>query len=408
MRLFSVQQHLVSSRLVDLRAEVRSRLDGLGLAVPAGDVALTVGSRGIANLPLIIRTIGDWLREHGARPFLVPCMGSHNGATAAGQRQMLESLGITEQAMQMPIRSSMECVQIGQVPAGPVWMDRYCQQAAGVLVVNRIKLHTAFSGPLQSGLVKMMVVGMGKLAAATAFHSVSAPDKAELLRQMGQCLIDSGRILAGLAILEDGFDQTAEIHALPATEIVSREPELLARYRHYFPSLPVDELNVLVVEQIGKNYSGTGMDTNVIGYRGVRGEEDLDRPRIRVIAALRLSPDSQGNAIGVGLADFITRRLRDAIDEQKTLINVLTTGEMQRGKIPITLASDEELVRTIRERFGDARWMFIPNTLHLGQLYVTPDLAAELRQHPRCTVLAESHELRFEKAHLQLPFDASY
>ena len=244
-------------------------------------------------------------------------MGSHNGGTAEGQRAMIESLGMTEQAMGMPIRASMDVVKLGTVSTGDVWMDRNAFESAGVLVLNRIKLHTCFAGPVQSGLTKMMVVGMGKIPSAETFHSAPTPQMKDMLLEMGQVVLDSGKIFAGLAILEDGFDNTAELHAVAPAEILTREPQLLERHRHYFPRLPLDDINVLVVDAIGKTYSGTGMDTNVIGYRGVRDGEDLTKPYIHAIAALSLSPASQGNAIGVGLADFITRRLRDAIDEQR-------------------------------------------------------------------------------------------
>jgi hypothetical protein len=220
-------------------------------------------------------------------------------------------------------------------------------------------------------------------------------------------ILASGKILAGLAILEDGFDQTAEIHALRPEEIPVREPELLERNRHYFPRLPLDEINVLIVDSIGKTYSGTGMDTNVIGYRGIKGFEDLDKPRINVIAALALSDESQGNAIGVGLADIITRRLRSSIDEEKTFINVFTTGDMERAKIPATLADDETLVRNLRDRFGDDRWAFIHDTHHLDELFVSEDLKEELSDNTLCAVDSVPIELFFEKGRHQLPFRSS-
>jgi hypothetical protein len=407
MKFYRVRQRLVSSPLADVAAEVRRQLDQLAIPVPAGPVAITVGSRGISQIPTIIRTAGDWLREHGAEPFIVPAMGSHNGATAEGQQAMVESLGMTAAAMGMPIRSSMECVKVGSVASGDVWMDRFCYESAGVLVINRIKLHTCFSGPVQSGLAKMMVVGMGKIESAATFHATPTDQMKHMLLEMGRLLVDSGKIWAGLAILEDGFDETAELHALPADRILDEEPRLLARHQEYFPRLPVDDLNVLVVDEIGKIYSGTGMDTNVIGYRGVKGHEDLDRPRIRIIACLNLAAKSQGNAIGVGLADFITRRLRDAIDEHKTFINVYTTGDMERAKIPATLASDEEVFEKIAHRYGEARWMLIPNTLHLGTLYVSEDLRDEAAAHPLCTVDDVPHEATFVDGRLQLPFDGA-
>lgn len=404
MQLYEVKQRLVSQPIDDVASAVRRQLDTLPGPIPSGDVAITVGSRGIRNLPLIIRTCGEWLRDRGAQPFIVPAMGSHNGATAAGQRSMIESLGITEAAMQMPIRASMEVVELGQVASGSVFMDRFCYEAAGVLVVNRVKLHTCFAGPVQSGLTKMMVVGMGKIRSAQTFHSTPTPQMKDMLLEMGQYVLDSGKILGGLAILEDGFDETAEVHAIPASDILKREPQLLERHRRYFPSLPIDDLNVLVVDSIGKTFSGTGMDTNVIGRRGIADFEDLASPRIKVIAALSLVAESQGNAIGVGLVDFITRRLRDAIDETKTLINVLTTGDMDRAKIPATLENDEALIQLIAERFGTERWMFIPNTLHLGQLYVSADLCSELSRHPLCEVSTVPTDLRFAAGRHQLVF----
>ena len=402
MDLYQVDQQLVSAPLADVTAEVHRALDQLGQKPPQGEIAITAGSRGITNLVAITKAAGDWLRQHGAKPFLVPSMGSHNGATAAGQQKMLESLGLTQQATGMEIRSSMECVQVGSVTSGDVWMDRHCFESSGVLILNRIKLHTCFSGPVQSGLTKMMVVGMGKIRSAETFHSARPDRMPRILDEMGSLLVQSGKIFAGLAILEDGFDQTAEIHAILGNQILTREPALLERHRHYFPSLPSQKIDVLVVDEIGKTYSGTGMDTNVIGRRGVHGYEDLTQPKIKIIAALGLTAKAQGNALGVGLADFITRRLRDAIDEEKTFVNAITTGDMQRMAIPCTLADDEQLLTTIRQRYGEKRWMLIPNTLHVEKIFVSADLAQELRQHPRCQVAPCPTPLSFAQGRLSL------
>ena len=391
--------------MADVPAAVHAALDGLKLKVPQGDVGITAGSRGIANIAAITKAAGDWLRTHGARPFLFPAMGSHNGGTAEGQRAMIESLGMTEAAMGMPIRASMDVVKLGTVSTGDIWMDRNASESAGVLVLNRVKLHTCFAGPVQSGLTKMMVVGMGKIPSAETFHSAPTPQMKDMLLEMGQVVVDSGKIWAGLAILEDGFDNTAELHALAPGEILSRERELLEHHRHYFPRLPLDDINVLVVDSIGKTYSGTGMDTNVIGYRGVRDGEDLTKPYVHAIAALSLAEASQGNAIGVGLADFITRRLRDAIDEKKTFLNSFTTGHMIRAKIPITLADDQELVETLAGRYGAKRWLFIPNTLHLETLYASVDLREELAAHPLCAVEPEPIELKFSSGRHKLMFE---
>ena len=402
MNLYQVDQKLVSAPLKDVAAEVHRALDRMGHKPPQGEVAITAGSRGISNIACITKAAGDWLRKHGAKPFLVPAMGSHNGATAEGQQKMVESLGLTREATGMEIRSSMDCVKVGTVASGDVWMDRHCFESAGVLILNRIKLHTCFAGPVQSGLTKMMVVGMGKIRSAETFHSARPDRMPRILEEMGSLLVKSGKIWGGLALLEDGFDQTAEIHALSGNEILSKEPALLERQRHYFPSLPCDDLNVLVVDEIGKTYSGTGMDTNVIGRRGVHGYEDLTKPKISIIAALGLTHKAQGNALGVGLADFITQRLRDAIDEKKTFVNALTTGDMQRMAIPSTLKDDEALVAQIRQRYGDRRWMFIPNTLHVEKIYVSEDLAEELRGHSKCQVATQTTPLSFSQGRLAL------
>ena len=396
MEVHQVHQKLISNPLTELESRVHQELDSLGLPPPRGEVAITAGSRGIDNIVAITRAAGNWIRKNGAIPFLAPCMGSHNGATSEGQLAMVRSLGLTEEATGMEIRSSMEVVQIGEVETGKVWMDRHCFESSGVLVLNRIKLHTCFSGPVQSGLTKMMVVGMGKIKSAETFHSAPTPAMKDMLLEMGECVINSGKIYGGLALLEDGFDRTAEIHAMRPEDILNREPTLLEKHRSYFPSLPVDELNVLVVNEIGKTFSGTGMDTNVIGYRGVNGYEDLTRPRIQAIAALALSPASQGNAIGVGLADFITRRLRDSIDEQKTFTNVFTTGDMRRMAIPCTLQNEQEVFRRMSERYGEQRWMFIPNTLHLETLFVSSDLANELADDENCEVSPDTITLDFD------------
>jgi len=402
MDVFQVEQQLVSAPLQNVAHEVHRALDKMGKEPPQGEVAITAGSRGISNIVSITKAAGDWLRAHGAKPFLVPAMGSHHGATATGQQKMVESLGLTPAATGLEIRSSMECVKVGTVDSGDVWMDRYCYESAGVLVLNRIKLHTCFSGPVQSGLTKMMVVGMGKIHSAETFHSARPNRMPNILEEMGSLLVKSGKIFAGLAILEDGFDSTAEIHALSGENILKDEPDLLQRHRHYFPSLPSDELNVLIVDEIGKTFSGTGMDTNVIGRRGVHGFEDLTRPRINTIATLGLAPQAQGNALGVGLADFITKRLRDAIDEKKTFVNAFTTGDMQRMAIPCTLKDDQELIEKIMDRYGNKRWMFIPNTLHVERIFVSGDLAQELKSHPRCLVATTPTQMTFTQGRLSL------
>lgn len=405
MKLHRVRQKLISNPISDIPAAVNAALDARGGQVPQGPVAITAGSRGIANIAEITRAAGDWLRAQGAEPFLVPCMGSHNGATAEGQRAMVESLGMTEQAMGMPIKASMDVVEIGETFTGPITVDKYCYESAGVLVLNRIKLHTCFTGPIESGLMKMMTIGMGKINGARTFHKVPCNDKAKAIFAMGEAIIGTGKIFAGLGIVEDGYDQTAELHGLAPEQFSTEEPKLLTRFReHYFPKLPVDELDVLIVDQIGKTFSGLGMDPNVIGRRGIEGVDDFPTPKIGSIAALELTAASQGNALGFGLGDAITQRLHDAIDFNKTRINAETTGDMARIKMCHIAKDDADAFDWCRDRSGNKRWLVVPNTLHLDSLYASEGLVDELANHPRCTVESETVEPAFEDGRLVLDF----
>ncbi|MEN1681888.1 MAG: DUF2088 domain-containing protein [Planctomycetota bacterium] len=381
--LHAIHRNLSAAAIEDVPSEVHRQLDQLGVDPPRGPMAITAGSRGVANMAAILRAAGEWLRARGSEPFVIPSMGSHNGATAEGQRAMLEGLGMTEAALGMPIRSSMETVTIGEVATGPITMDRFAHESAGVLVVNRVKRHTGFGGPpfgghCESGLAKMMTVGLGKIEAARTFHAASTTDKPNVIREMAERVVATGKLWAGLAILEDALDQTAELHALPAGEILSREPELLARHaERYFVGLPVDELNVLIIDQIGKNFSGTGMDTNVIGRRGLSDAPDLESPRIGSIAALSLSPESQGNAVGVGLADVVTQRLADAVNHEKTRLNAETAGAPNKAVLPLVLPDEDAVLAWLLERHGPTRWMRIANTLELERVWLSEDLLAE-------------------------------
>ncbi len=391
---------------------MRAELEKLG-PVPQGSIALTGGSRGIANQPEIFRSVGRLLREQGADPFVAPCMGSHNGGTAEGQKAMLESLGLSEEAIDMPIRSSMDVSKIGTVRLDcnrsevPVWMDRHCFEATAVLAINRIKLHTSFGGPpygnhCESGLVKMLTVGMGKIEGAKSFHAASTIDKPSMLRMMGEQILGTGKIWGGLAILEDGYDQTAELHGITSGEILEREPNLLAHYaENYYPRLPFEYLNSLIVEAMGKNYSGTGMDANILGRRGLEDSDDPPLPSIKCVAALDLTEVSQGNAVGVGLADVITERLAYKINVEKTNLNALTAGGPAKGVVPQVVKNDEEVFRWVTSQAGNRRCVVIPNTLHLDKFYASLDLLDELQQmnqiSPNRFEFGESIELLFKE-----------
>ncbi|MCX7860050.1 MAG: nickel-dependent lactate racemase [Chloroflexus sp.] len=392
--LFRVRQRWQTTPLVDVATTVRSELDRLGLARqlrPGMRIAVTAGSRGIANIVPITAAAVRWLRDHGAEPFVVPAMGSHGGATAAGQVALLASLGITEQSIGCPIRATMDVVELGRIADGtPVYMDRFAAEADGVLVINRIKTHTSFKAPIESGLAKMCAVGLGKRQGAEIVHRTAVYGLKEQLVPMARIVVERGKVLAGLAILEDARDQTAAIVALPPEEIGgSGEAALLLRSKEMMARLPFDRLDVLVVDQIGKNISGTGMDTNVIGRLPIPGEPPPDRPVINVIVVLDLTPETHGNANGIGLADITTARLAAKIDFHATYINVLTAGlvGLCKGGLPITLPTERDAVAMAVKTCGQpdpaaVRLVRIPNTLHLEELLVSEALLPEVAANP--------------------------
>jgi hypothetical protein len=393
-QLYRVRQLWQTAPLADVAGAVRAQLDGLGLRAqiaPGMRVAVTAGSRGIRDLVPVTRAAVAWLREAGAEPFVVPAMGSHGGATAAGQVKMLASLGVTEESVGCPIRATMEVVQVGAIADGtPVFMDRYAAEADGVLVINRIKTHTSFEGPIESGLAKMCAVGLGKRQGAETVHRTAVYGLKEQMVPMGRVVVERGKVLAGIAIVEDAREQTAEIVALPPEEIGrDGEARLLARSKELMARLPFHQLDVLVVDELGKNISGTGMDTNIIGRLPIPGEPPLASPVINVIVVLDLTPETQGNANGMGLADITTARLAAKVDFHATYMNVLTAGlvGLCKGGLPITLPTGHDAVATAVKVCGQAdpaaaRVVRIKNTLLLEELDVSAALLPEVQAHP--------------------------
>lgn len=392
--LYRVRQEWESSPVADVAALVAQQFDALGLRERPGPgmrVALTAGSRGITDIVAVLRASAAYVRQAGAEPFLVPAMGSHGGATADGQVHLLTSLGITEEAVGCPILSSMEVVELGRVEQVPVYMDRYAAEADGVLVINRIKPHTSFKADVESGLAKMCAVGLGKREGAEAVHSRGVHGLRVQIVPMARMVVERGRVLAGLAILEDTHEQTADLVALPPEEIGNAgEIALMERSRDLIARLPFDQLDVLIVDEMGKNISGTGMDTNVIGRLRIPGEAEPARPRISIIATLDLSEASHGNGAGVGLADLVTARLARKINFATTYINHLTSGiiGVQRGAMPIVMPTAREAVAMALRVCGQPderaiRLARIRNTLLLEELLVTAPLLPEVESNPR-------------------------
>jgi hypothetical protein len=404
-RVVKVRQKFPRPRVEDIEAVLREQLEREEIAStvrPGMSVALTAGSRGIAEINGILRSLVAILKEMGAEPFIVPAMGSHGGATAEGQVEILESLGVTEEYCGAPIRSSMEVVELGETERGvPVYMDRIASEADGVVLVNRIKAHTDFRSTIESGLLKMASIGLGKHKQALALHGYGVQGIRDFMAEVGEKVLESGHVLFGVGVVENAYDEPGMVEAIPPQEIPRREAELLAEYMQMMPGLPVSDVDVLYVDALGKNYSGTGMDTNVIGRFRILGVEEPESPRVKYVIVGDISRESHGNALGMGLADLTTRRLADQVDRKAMNANVITSTFVERAKVPMVLENDGEALETaVRCNWGvppgQTRFVRIPNTLHLEYLYVSENLVDEVLQNADAEVVGDPEELRFD------------
>jgi hypothetical protein len=402
-RLYRVRQKLNRERLADIPAEVAGQFQAIGLAVriqPGWEVAVTAGSRGIANQARILRCVCDYVRQCGASPFIVPSMGSHGGATAEGQRRVLEKYGVTEEAMDCEIRSSMEVVLLGRAANGaPVYMDANAFRADGIISVNRVKPHTDLIGTNESGVVKMIAVGLGKEKGATAMHGFNLGETIPLAFAVA---LAKGPLLAGLAIVENARDETWLLKAMLPEDFLEEDARLLEVAYRQAPRLPCDDIDLLVVKELGKAYSGTGMDTKVIGRIRVPGIPEPQRPRVNKLVALRLAPSSYGNALGIGLADITTRGLVESIDRQATHSNIIPTTYLERGKIPLYFDTEEEAVQVGYRTLGNiapaaSRTVIIDNTLRLEEFLVSRAALDELlAKNPDRISLEERLDFSFD------------
>jgi hypothetical protein len=410
-KVVKVRQKFARPRVGNVERALREQLDreGISSAIrPGMSVALTAGSRGIARIDEILRILVAVLKEMETEPFIVPAMGSHGGATAEGQVEILESLGVTEESCGAPIRSSMEVVELGETGRGvPVYMDRIASEADGVVLVNRIKAHTDFRSDIESGLMKMASIGLGKHEQALALHGYGVEGIRDFMVEVADEVLESGHILFGVATVENAYDEPAILEAIPADRIHEREAGLLAEYMRMMPALPVSDIDVLYVDSLGKNYSGTGMDTNVIGRFRILGVDEPETPAVKYIVVGDVSEESHGNAIGVGLADLTTRRLADRIERKAMNANVVTSTFIERAKVPMVLASDEEAIETaVRCNWGvppeRTRFVRIPNTLHLEYLYVCESMVDEVLANAETEVVGGPQDLRFDhEGHLE-------
>ena len=395
-KMIRVRQTFAGPRLTDIPRTVAERLEGAGLPVKRGDtVAVGAGSRGIANIDTIVGATVRWLRDRGARPFVFPAMGSHGGGTPEGQLSVLGHYGITEATMGCPVRATMDVVQVGEALGLPVWLDRHAADADWIGLVNRVKPHTDFKGSIESGLFKMMTIGLGKYKGAIQYHRANVQHGYEtVITSVGREMLARARIGFGLGIVENGYDETALVEAFTAQDLEAGERRLLKSAREWMARLPFSPIDVLVVEQMGKNISGSGMDTNVIGRPTNPHEPFPSDPKILWIVALDITEESYGNAIGIGNADFTTRRLVDRIDMKPTLINAITACSPGMAKVPATYETDREAIETALSCIGltppeRARVVRIKNTLLLGEIEVSEAYAAEVDKRRDLTVLGE-------------------
>ena len=390
--LYHIEQRLADDGIADVAEALTAGLRAAPVPVSPGmRVAVAVGSRGIARLPEMVRALVSWVKELGGEPFIVPAMGSHGGATAAGQREILAGYGITEAATGAPVRATMEVVELPRDDCPlPVYFDRYAAEADAVILLNRIAPHPSFHGRYESGLMKMLAIGLGKHEGARTIHQHGTTGLREYLPLVAAQMLRHAHILLGVAIVENARGEVGRLEALPAAEIPAREPALLEMARAGVPVLPVDEIDLLIVDEIGKNISGAGMHPSVIGRRSAPGMPQPDRPRIRLILVRDLSSETHGNAVGIEMADLMVRRAAEKIDRDATHANLDTAAPLYRPKLPPVANDDRRAVLmagyALRASAGELRVVRIKNTRDLQHLQVSQTVVADLAGREGITI----------------------
>ena len=407
--VFRVRQQFDEPQLDDVPGEVEAQLSRLSLGdivKPGQTIAITAGSRGVASIRHILKAIVDHFTHLGAVPFIVPAMGSHGGGTAEGQRRIIESYGITEAFCGCPIRASMDTVVVCEAAEGfPVHFDTHAYGADHVVVCNRIKPHTQFVGDVESGLMKMLLIGLGKHAGAKVYHrAIQDYSFGQILRSVANEVLSRCAILAGVALAENSRGQTARIEAVQPEAFEECEKALLQFARQWMPRLPFETADILLVDEIGKNVSGSGLDLNVVGRKHLwhRAADD-EYPKVKMIAVRDLTPLTHGNAVGIGTVEFCRRRVLEKMDVNATRINVLTGGSCMEAMTPLDYATDSEMLQVMLSLIGltkpaDARLLWIRNTLALAEVECSAAYLDEARRRDDLEILSD---LR------RLPFDAS-
>jgi hypothetical protein len=405
-RLLNVHQHFPDRRVRDIPGTISRELASAEFdttLAPGSRIAIGVGSRGIANLATIVRSVVDYWKSRGFHPFLFPAMGSHGAATAQGQADVLAHFGIHEAAMGCPVESALDVVSLGSTPDGiEAFMDKSAHSAAGIFLIGRVKWHTDFAGPIESGLFKMMAIGLGKFAGAQRYHTYAYRLGLEhVIRTVGRQVLKSGKILGGLAILEDANHHTAQLTAVRVEKMERKEEELLALAKSWMGRIPVP-LNILIVDEIGKNFSGAGMDTKVVN-RGVNGEYNPwdTAPHFDRIFLRGLSEHSYGNGVGIGMADVVHDRLLKAIDWNPTYINSLTASTPAGIRTPIHFPTDRECLEKIWPTTGvldqsKVTIGWIANSLEIAAMRITENLRAQIEANPNLKIIGDAEEFDFD------------
>jgi len=405
-KMMRIRQKMDAAKVEDVVGKVREELTRINIASfikPGQTVALTSGSRGVANVGKITKTVVDELKRIGAKPFIVPTMGSHGGATAEGQRAVLSYYGITEESMGCPLKASMEVVSFGETAEGiPLYLDKYASEADHIGVIARIKPHTDFSGEIESGWYKMMAIGLGKHKGAQYYHQAAVQHGfSDLFVAVGRELLKRTKISFGVGTVENGYDQTAIIEAVRASEMEATERRLQKISKGSLAHLPFDQLDVLIVDEMGKDVTGAGMDPNVIGRIMNVVTPEPESPKIIRIVARDLTEATEGNAVGIGLADFITKRLYDKIDYEKTKINCLCGISPEKGRVPIVGESDQDAINMALGTIGNvpaekAKVIWIKSTLLLGEVEVSEAFQEAVAQRPDLEPITAPREMKFD------------
>ena len=396
-KLVKIRQTFSRPLVEDVSGAVLTELSRLNISrkLAGKRIGITAGSRGIQNIVPILRQVVQYIKAQGGEPCVLAAMGSHGGGTAAGQKEVLDSLGLTEAMLEAEVVTCAESKIISHTREGiPAYIAESALKLDGILVVNRVKTHTSFKGQVESGLVKKLVVGLGGPQGAKQFHGFGSTELSRLLVEIGEVILAKLPVLGGLAIIENAYEETALIQGV-------EESRLLAYSKSLMPSLPVDDIDILLIGEMGKNFSGTGIDTNIIGRTRIQGVAEPPSPSVKRIVVLDLSEESHGNATGIGLADFVTQRLVDKMDRQATYLNCLTSTFVIRAATPIHYADDRALIEAVQYSLSsispeNLRVVAIPNTLFLTECLVSEPVARQLAVHAGVTIDGEAEELTFD------------